>query len=298
MAVLKKNEVFIIGELVDVKTDVRTNSENKTYIGGKISIKVMVNNVENIIDASIYANEKTKEGADSKMYKSYLTLDGMIGKRVRVTGSLGEGSIVDPSTGDVRHFNQINAKFVNAAYSTDVEDKANFEYSGFVTRPIYERKDKEDNLLGYRIEVAQANWNDTNCMVVRFDLDKDDTQKAAVIEAHYVAGATVEFSGTLGAVSTVEVRTVEADFGDPITKTFAKTDKTYSIVSGNLPLASDDERAYNDAMIKTLVAAYKQADVDRVEKARNSNTNDASVADNSAAAAMSAITRKASASLI
>lgn len=298
MAVLKKNEVFIIGELVDVKTDVRTNSENKTYIGGKISIKVMVNNVENIIDASIYANEKTKEGADSKMYKSYLTLDGMIGKRVRVTGSLGEGSIVDPSTGDVRHFNQINAKFVNAAYSTDVEDKANFEYSGFVTRPIYERKDKEDNLLGYRIEVAQANWNDTNCMVVRFDLDKDDTQKAAVIEAHYVAGATVEFSGTLGAVSTVEVRTVEADFGDPITKTFAKTDKTYSIVSGNLPLASDDERAYNDAMIKTLVAAYKQADVDRVEKARNSNTSDASVADNSAAAAMSAITRKASASLI
>ena len=298
MAVLKKNEVFIIGELVDVKTDVRTNSENKTYIGGKISIKVMVNNVENIIDASIYANEKTKEGADSKMYKSYLTLDGMIGKRVRVTGSLGEGSIVDPSTGDVRHFNQINAKFVNAAYSTDVEDKANFEYSGFVTRPIYERKDKEDNLLGYRIEVAQANWNDTNCMVVRFDLDKDDTQKAAVIEAHYVAGATVEFSGTLGAVSTVEVRTVEADFGDPITKTFAKTDKTYSIVSGNLPLASDDEKAYSDAMIKTLVAAYKQADVDRVEKARNSNTNDASVADNSAAAAMSAITRKASASLI
>lgn len=297
MAVLKKNEVFIIGELVDVKTDVRTDTKGKTYIGGKVSIKVVVNNVENIIDVSVYANEKTKEGADSKMYKSYLTLDSLLGKRVRVTGTLGEGSIVDPSTGDVRHFNQINAKFINAAYSTDVEDKATFEYSGFVVRPIYERKDKEDNLLGYRIEVAQANWNDTNCLVVRFDIDKDDTQKAAVIEANYIAGATVEFSGNLGAISTVETKTIEADFGDPITKTFAKTDKTYSIVSGNLPLAADDERAYNDAIIKTLIAAYKQADVDRVEKARSSASTEAP-AENSAAAAMSAITRKASASLI
>ena len=297
MAVLKKNEVFIVGELVDVKTDVRTSSDNKTYISGKVSVKVVVNNVENIIDASIYANEKTKEGADSKMYKSYLTLDSLIGKRVRITGSLREGAIVDPSSGDVRHFNQIDAKFINAAYSTDVEDKATFEYSGFVVRPIYERKDKEDNLLGYRIEVAQANWNDTNCFVIRFDIDKDDTQKAAVIEANYIAGATVEFSGNLGAVSTIEVKTVEADFGDPITKTFAKTDKTYSIVSGNLPLASDDERAYSDAMIKTLIAAYKQADVDRVEKARNSAEPEATI-DNGAAAAMNAITRKASASLI
>ena len=297
MEVLKKNEVFIIGELVDVKTDVRTDTKGKTYIGGKVSIKVIVNNVENIIDVSVYANEKTKEGADSKMYKSYLTLDSLLGKRVRVTGTLGEGSIVDPSTGDVRHFNQINAKFINAAYSTDVEDKATFEYSGFVVRPIYERKDKEDNLLGYRIEVAQANWNDTNCLVVRFDIDKDDTQKAAVIEANYIAGATVEFSGNLGAVSTIETKTIEADFGDPITKTFAKTDKTYSIVSGNLPLAADDEKAYNDTIIKTLIAAYKQADVERVEKARNS-ANAEAPAENSAAAAMSAITRKASASLI
>lgn len=297
MAILKKNEVFIIGELVEVKTDVRTSADAKTYISGKVSTKVIVNNVENIIETSIFAYEKTKEGADSKMYKSYLTLDSMIGKRVRITGSLREGAIVDPSTGDVRHFNQIDARFINAAYSTDVEDKATFEYSGFVTRPIYERKDKEDNLLGYRIEVAQANYNDTNCFVIRFDIDKDDTQKAAVIEANYIAGATVEFSGTLGAVSTIEVKTVEADFGEPMTKTFAKTEKTYSIVSGNLPLDANDENAYSDAFIKTLVAAYKQADVDRVEKERakaESNTSET----NSAAAAMGAITRNASASLI
>ena len=45
MAVTKKNEVFIIGELVDVKTDVRTSSEGKTYISGKISTKVVINGV-------------------------------------------------------------------------------------------------------------------------------------------------------------------------------------------------------------------------------------------------------------
>ena len=230
------------------------------------------------------------------MYKSYLTLDSMIGKRVRITGSLGEGSIVDESSGDVRHFNQINARFINTAYSTDTEDKATFEYSGFVVRSIYERKDKEDNLLGYKIEVAQADYNDTNCIVVRFDIDKDDTQKAAVIEANYVVGSTVEFSGNLGAVSTIEVKTVQADFGDPITKKFPKTEKTYSIVSGNLPLDSDNELAYTKPIIDALIAAYKQADVDRVEKARASV--ETVVADNSAAIAMGNITRNASASLI
>ena len=161
-------------------------------------------------------------------------------------------------------------------------------------------RDKEDNLLGYRIEVAQANWDDTNCIVVRFDVDKDDTQKAAVIESNYLVQSTVEFSGTLSAISTIETKTVEADFGEPITKTFAKTEKTYSIVSGNLPLAPDAEGAYNDSIVKTLVAAYKQADVERVEAKRNQAAAEAiaSTPDNAAAAAMNSVIRNATASLI
>ena len=302
MAVLKKNDVFIIGTLVDIKTDVRTSSENKTYISGKVSVKVVVNGVENIIDASIFAFEKTKEGADSKMFKTYCGLESLLNKRVRITGSLGEGSIVDESTGDIRHFNQINARFINAAYSTDTEDKATFEYSGFVTRELYERVDKEGNILGYRIEVAQANYNDTNCLVVRFDVSKDDVKKAETISTYYLAGSTVEFQGTLGAITTLETKSVEADFGEPIVKTFVKTEKSYMIVSGNLPLDGNDESAYSMEMKKALIAAYKKADEDRVENARK-NAETSTAADNSAAtsavaAAMGAITRNARASLI
>lgn len=293
---MKKNDVFIVGTLVNVKTDVRT-SDGKNYISGKISVKVVLNGVENIIDASIFAYEKTKEGADSKMFKTYAGLESMLNKRVRVTGSLGEGAIVDQSTGDVRHFNQINARFINPAYTTDTEDKATFEYSGFVTKSLFERKDKEDNLLGYRIEVAQANWNDDNCIVVRFDVDKDDIRKAETISAHYLPGATVEFQGVLTSVTTMETKTVEADFGEPIVKVFPKTEKAYTIVSGNLPLDENDENAYSEAFKRQLVAAYKQADVDRVEKARNSATTDSTPV-NPAAAAMGAITRSARASLI
>ena len=54
---LKKNDVFIIGEVVEVKTDVRISSENKKYISGKISVKVVDSGVENIIDVSIFAFE-------------------------------------------------------------------------------------------------------------------------------------------------------------------------------------------------------------------------------------------------
>lgn len=293
----KKNEVFIVGTLVDVNTNVRTSKDGKNFIGGKVSIKAILNGVENIIDARVFAMEKTKTGADNKMFKAYASLEGLKGTRVRVNGSLSEGSMVDERTGDVKHFNQIEARFINAAYTTDTEDKATFEYSGFVTRPIYERRDKDDNLLGYRIEVAQANYNDTNCFVVRFDIDKDDVQKASVIEANYLSKSTVEFSGVLGSVTTIETKTVEADFGEPTVKTFASTNKTYTIVSGNLPLAEGDENAYSNSMIETLVAAYKQADVDRVEAARASATVETPAA-NPAAAAMSAITRNAQASLI
>lgn len=299
MALLKKNEVFIIGTLVDIKTDVRTSSENKKYISGKLSIKVVADGVENVIDVSIFSFEKTKDGADSKMFKSYCGLDSLLGKRVRVNGSLGEGSIVDEQSGDVRHFNQINARFINAAYASDTEDKATFEYSGFVVRELYERKDREDNLLGYRIDVAQATYNDDNCIVVRFDVNKDDIKKAETISTYYTVGSTVEFSGILTSVTTTETRTVEADFGEPMTKTFAKTEKGYVIVSGNLPIDENNENAYNDATRRMLVAAYKEADTKRVDKARNAAISSAApAADNSAAAAMNSITRSARPSLI
>ena len=55
MALLKKNDIFIIGVLVEVKTDVRTSSEGKTYVSGKVSVKVVVDGVENIIEASIFS---------------------------------------------------------------------------------------------------------------------------------------------------------------------------------------------------------------------------------------------------
>ena len=89
-----------------------------------------------------------------------------------------------------------------------------------------------------------------------------------------------------------------ADFGEPMVKTFAKTERSYTIQSGSNPLAEGDENAYSAEMIKTLVAAYKQADVARVEKARNAAVANEAPTMSSAAAAMGAITRSAQASLI
>lgn len=293
----KKNDVFIIGTLVEVKTDVRTSQTGKTYISGKIATKVELDGVENIIEARIFAFEKTKNDTDNKLFKAYSTLEALKGKRVRIQGSLNEGHIVDESTGDVRHFNQIDAKFISAAYTTDTTDKASFEYSGFVTRAIYERKDKEDNLLGYRLEVAQSNWNDSNIIVIRFDVDKNDTVKAAAIENAYMVGSTVSFSGVLTSVVTIVTKTEECDFGDPVVKTFAQNDKAYRITSGNNPLSEDDPSAYDDAAIKTFVAAYKKS-IEELVEAKQTAAQTSAVESSPAAAAMNAVTRKATPSLI
>jgi hypothetical protein len=98
----------------------------------------VVNGVENLVELKILAFEKKTDGTANKQFASYKTLDGMLGKKVRVSGRLQEGSMINQS-GELIHFNEIYANFVNLGKAEDVECST-FEYSGFVVKPLYERK--------------------------------------------------------------------------------------------------------------------------------------------------------------
>ena len=148
-----QSEVFIIGTVAEVQT--RTGSTTRDgvvseYVSGKVVIKVVRDGIENLIECNVFANKMTKSGVPSKTYPVILGLEGMTGKRVRVTGDFSEGTMVDQSSGEVRHFNRIDARFINPAYTSDTEDKAEFDFTGFVTTGLTERTDREGNLLGYR----------------------------------------------------------------------------------------------------------------------------------------------------
>lgn len=266
MSRAKVNKVFVVGTVQEVDTTIRQTGDGRDYINGKVVVKVGEEENANLVEMKILAFAKTKSGDDNKMYQAYTKLDAYNGKRVKISGELREGSMIRQDTGTLIHYNEIYLKFVNPAKNDDI-DCATFEYSGFVVKGLYERKDKDDNLLGYRIEVAQANYNDTNMSVIRFDVHKDDLNIANVVESNYVVGSTVSFSGNISYTTRIQTKTEQVAFGDPIVKTFTIVEKMFRITGGNEPYGEEDPAAYPNAEIKSLVEAYKKADQDRIEKA-------------------------------
>lgn len=286
MSKAKINKVYIVGEVEEVATEIRTTNDGRTYINGKIVVKSIVNGTENLIDVKVLAFEKTKSGETNRLYTNYTKLDSFLHKKVTISGELRDGSMVN-NQGNLIHFNEIYLRFINPAKS-DAVDTATFEYSGFVVKALYERKNKDDELLGYRIEVAQANYNDTAMSVLRFDVDKQDVNIAQAIEANYETQTTVSFSGVINYISISETRTEEVAFGAATPKTFVRSEKVFRITGGKEPYGEDDPAAYTAEEIQKFVADYKAADADRLEKAKNgSDTETATTAaPNAAAAAM------------
>lgn len=261
----KTNKVYLVGELTEVSTDVREMSDGRKYISGKIVVKSTIKGEEKLTDVKLIAFEKTKSGEINRMFTSYSKLEGMLNKRVVVSGELRDGSMVQQSSGQVTHFNEIYLRFINLA-KADAEDTCTFEFSGFVVKGLYERKNKEDELLGYRLDVGQANYNDTALSVLRFDVDKNDVNIAQAIESNYEVGSTVSFSGVISYTSVSETRIAEVAFGEATPKTFVRSEKVFRITGGNEPFGDEDPAKYTTEEIKALCESYKAADADRVAK--------------------------------
>ena len=292
MAKVKFNKVTVKGTLAEVDTKISTTAAGKKYIGGKIVVRVVQDGVENLIDMKIFAFEMTKANTVSKLFTAYTKLEGMLNKRVAVEGEFREDKMVDQGSGSIRAFNTISAKFINELRG-DEPDCATFEFNGFVVKELYERRNKEDELYGYRIEVGQSNYNDTMLQVLRFDVDKNDVNIATAIQSNYLTGLTVTFYGTLSQITRTEVKVEETAFGDPVTETKVYTDRAYRIRSGNQPLEEGDPNAYTMDEINTFIEAYKKDNEDRIEKAKNGGEEAVSEtpATSPTAAAMNRMTR-------
>lgn len=263
------NKVVVVGTLTEVDTQIRATADGRNYISGKAIVKVEQPEADSLIEVRIFSFEKTQAGADNKLYASYKNLESMLNKRVRVQGSLQEQSFVKQD-GSLQKYNTIALRFVSLARS-DEEDCATFEYSGFVVKSIYERRNKDDELLGYRLEVAQSTYGD-NIQILKFDIDAKDVNIQSAIETYYTVGSTVEFSGVINHITRIEQVEEPQAFGDPVIKKYVTNEKTYLIKSGKEVLDESNPLAYTIDEIRTKIEAYKAADVARIEKARMATT--------------------------
>ena len=267
MSRTKTNKVYIVGTLVEVDAEERVSKNTgKDFISGKAVIKSVVENVENLIEVKFIAMKKNKDNSDNKNFIAYKNLPALLNQRVRVSGELNDESMVADE--QIRHFNTIRGTFFNKA-RTDEADTATFDFSGFVVKPIVERKNKDDETIGYRIEIAQANYNDTNMAVIRFDVNKNDINIAQAIESNYGVGSTVKIQGKISYETRVETKEEEVSFGEANKKTVIYTDKVYRITGGSQPLDEDNADCYPASEIKALVAAYKTADADKLANAKS-----------------------------
>ena len=266
MSRAKNNKVYIVGTIAEVDVAERMSKTGKNFISGKVVVKCVVDDKENLVEVRVIAMEKNKDNSTNKQFTAYKNLPSMLNQRVRVSGELNDESMI--AEDQVRHFNTIRGTFFNKARADEV-DTCTFEYSGFVVKGIVERKNKDDETIGYRIEIAQANYNDTNMKVIRFDINKNDVNIAQAVESNYLVGSTVKIQGKISYETRIETKEEEVSFGEANKKTVVYTDKVYRITGGSEPLDSDSADCYPASEIQTLVAAYKAADANKLEEAKS-----------------------------
>lgn len=145
IGVLKEKDLEV-KELTDKKTGVKYNA-----ITGDLVVKVGENGEHKI---KIFAKEKTKAGAVSKLFKAYQTVadtylsiadiagmpedsrEGLYPTRLSVQGELATNDYY--ANGKMNSFPEIKGKFISSVKSGDEEDKATFEAEMFI-----EKKNKE-----------------------------------------------------------------------------------------------------------------------------------------------------------
>lgn len=264
----RENKVYIVGTLDSIPADkLRTGvKDGNNWIGGSAIVKNSFGDLE----VKFYSMEKTKDGKTNPRYANYQALEKLVGERIKVSGELSGRVFFNDKQGQLIQFNEINAAFFNLAKASDT-DTATFEYLGFVNKPLHERLNKEDKVVGYEIEVAQANYNGDNMQIFKFNVAMDDSRIRSQIQEHYTKGATVFVSGEINFETTLETKEVEVDFGNPVEKTFENVRKLFLIKGGKRPIVEDGQ-FYTEEEISNLTSSYQNYILEVEKAAKNKST--------------------------
>ena len=282
MSVLNKNNVYLVGELVEVK-DFRegTYSGDKNFVSATVVIKSIVDDQELLTEARTFVNELKKDGQPNKNYATIKNINSWLNKRVVISGaSLNGERFWSARTSQLVNAVRVNFNLIRLASANDKEDKATFEFGGFVTRPLTEVVDENGNTKYYQITLGQANYKEDNMFECTFTVDKDNIGAARAIEDKYVSGSTVEINGACRTIVTVVEKETEVAFGAPQVKKFNNVDKKFVILGGSEVITGEGE--YTEDIIARLVAAYN-AEAKEIQSKASSNEKATASANSNAA---------------
>lgn len=264
---LNKNEVVVVGTLVDNGLEIKESQGGQTYITGNIAVKSVINGEEQVFEFRLFSFQYKKGTTDvNGLFKTYSGLDAKLGKRVKVIGSIEENRFFQERTGQIVSFNFNSGRFIYDV-TEKTPDSATFEFAGYVDKPVHEKTNKDGEVLHHEVVLGQANYNGTKPIMVKFQVPADNRRAITYMERQYEKGVTVTINGNLSVE--VEKITKEEDvaFGDPIVKEYINTFKAYQVVSGSEPIYGRNE--YTNAQIRNFANAYEDEAVEIQNKAKD-----------------------------
>lgn len=273
MSLANKNNVYIVGELVEIK-DFKNDvygADSQNYVAATVVIKSMVDGQELLTEARTFISEYTSKKTVNKNYSVIKNIHNMLNKKVVISGAqLVSERFWSERTQQLANSTRIRFNLIRLARETD-EDRVTFEFSGFVTRPITEVLDEDGNVRYYQITLGQANYKEDNMFEVTFAVSKDNVKAYNVMDEKYVPGSTVEVNGVCQTIVTHIEKTEPVAFGDPIVKRFTNVDKKFIITGGSDVISGEGE--YLDDVINRLIAAYKAEGTEIQNKASSQKSS-------------------------
>lgn len=280
MSLLNTNNCYFVGTLVEVKElkEITYGDDNKEAVSATIVIKSNLENGESLTELRNFTNKYKKDGTINKNYNSILNINSLLNERVVVSGASIRGErFWSNKTNQLVPAVKYDFNMIRKASINDAEDKAQFEFGGFVARELTEITDTDGNVEYYQITIGQANYKEDNMHMIDFIVGKDNLDAVKAIQKSYTEGSTVSVSGVCSNIVTQITREEEVAFGAPVVKTFTRTDKKLIITSGSAPKEGEGE--YTEDAIKTLVDAYTREGIKiKDNSTAKANVNTAEVA--------------------
>jgi hypothetical protein len=260
----------------------RANRDGSEFVSGSVTVDI---GKGELLEVDVYSKKLTKDGQPSKLFTRYLELPEEVGSKIKIGGAEFTENRFWGRNDQIASVNKVSGRFFNVARDTD-ESQATFTFNGYVVKPIYERLDREGNLLYYEILMAQPNWNSTKPMYVKFAIDKDSTAIINVLEARAPKGATIELKGvvTIETETRVVEQDIETSFGEVPTEKYVNTYVKYTVTGGSTIPDPNSELVYRPDEIAMLTKAYDDEALTIEEAARaKGNSNETSFTNKDAA---------------
>jgi hypothetical protein len=264
---LNKNEVVVVGTLVENGLEIKESQGGQTYITGNIAVKSVLDGEEQVFEFRLFSFQFKKGTTEvNGLFKTYASLDTKIGKRVKVIGGIEDNRFFQERTGQIVSFNFNAGRFIYDV-TDKTPDSATFEFAGYVDKPIHEKTNKDGEVLHYEISLGQANYNGTKPVMVKFQVPATNRKAVTYMERNYEKGVTITVNGNLKVDVEKVTKEEEVAFGDPIVKEYINTFKAYQIVSGSEPIYGRNE--YPASKIREFANIYEDEGIEIQNKAKD-----------------------------